>query len=412
MNTVAEIGRGAIGVLGDSGINGSVAVAAAALVVVLTIVVVFVMVLRSNGSASKTAHGLGYDAQRGPLGQPQNDPDAAWGRPSTPADAAPWGAQPRPNAAANGWGAAPDLAANAGQGGQFGQMSAMGGAPSAGAAGRGGWNGGAAAGANSWDAPAAPPSDAPPWGAPQRAGGAGWDAPAPASRPAASWDAPAAAPANMPAAGGWGAPASTPAAGAPPWGAPAKESAPWDSGAPANAPLWGGQPAAPAPNSAAGGWGATPADAGAMPAWGAPAAPAPHQGVPSVPLAGGNGYPGGGYDDAPAYGDDRTRVARPGGPQRLGMIVVRQGKEPGRIFEIRSDRMTIGRSRDSDIFLEDLAVSRLHTTVGRDDGGNYLIRDENSANGTYVNNQRITEQPLEEGDEIQVGQTVLAFMKK
>ncbi|MFI5274739.1 MAG: hypothetical protein ACHQ4H_17040, partial [Ktedonobacterales bacterium] len=120
MSTFGQIARGAFGVLGDSGINGSVAVAAAALVVVLTIVVVFVMVLRSNGSASKTAHGLGYDAQRGPLGQPQNDPDAAWGaRPSAPADAAPWGAQPRPNAAANGWGSAADPASNGAQGGQF-----------------------------------------------------------------------------------------------------------------------------------------------------------------------------------------------------------------------------------------------------------------------------------------------------
>jgi pSer/pThr/pTyr-binding forkhead associated (FHA) protein len=123
-------------------------------------------------------------------------------------------------------------------------------------------------------------------------------------------------------------------------------------------------------------------------------------------------YGGNGYDAAPPYGDERTRVARPGGSQRLGVLVVRQGKEPGREFEIRSDRMTIGRSRDSDIFLEDLAVSRLHTTVGRDNAGNYVIRDENSANGTYVNNQRITEQPLEEGDEIQVGQSVLAFMTR
>ena len=146
-----------------------------------------------------------------------------------------------------------------------------------------------------------------------------------------------------------------------------------------------------------------------MPAWGAPA---PRQGVPSSPLAAG-GYPGNGYDAAAAYGDDHTRVARPsGGPQRLGVIVVRQGKEPGRIFEVRRERMTIGRSRDSDIFLEDSAVSRLHTTVGRDDSGAYIIRDEASANGTYVNNQRITEQPLQEGDEIQVGQTILAFMLK
>lgn len=93
------------------------------------------------------------------------------------------------------------------------------------------------------------------------------------------------------------------------------------------------------------------------------------------------------------------------------MIVVRQGKEPGRMFELRKDRVTIGRSRDSDIFLEDLAVSRLHTTINRESGG-YVLRDEGSANGTYVNGKRITEQPLEEGDEIQVGQSVLAFVRR
>lgn len=74
--------------------------------------------------------------------------------------------------------------------------------------------------------------------------------------------------------------------------------------------------------------------------------------------------------------------------------------------------MTIGRSRESDIFLEDLAVSRLHTIVGRDDSGRYFIHDENSANGTYVNGQRIADHVLEEGDEVQVGQTVLRFVQR
>ena len=110
---------------------------------------------------------------------------------------------------------------------------------------------------------------------------------------------------------------------------------------------------------------------------------------------------------------DKTRIVRPSnGQQRIGMIVIRQGKEPGRVFELRKDRLTIGRSRESDIFLEDLAVSRLHTTVNSDGNGHYIIRDEGSANGTYVNQQRVTEQALEEGDEIQVGQTVLAFVRR
>ncbi|GAC1452804.1 MAG: hypothetical protein PVSMB4_13390 [Ktedonobacterales bacterium] len=116
----------------------------------------------------------------------------------------------------------------------------------------------------------------------------------------------------------------------------------------------------------------------------------------------------------PFGGDlDKTHVARPAGVnQRPGAVVVRQGKEPGRVFEIRGDRLTIGRSRDSDVFLEDLAVSRLHATVFRDDTGQYIVRDENSANGTTVNGQRIGEHVLDEGDEIALGQTVLAFVRR
>jgi pSer/pThr/pTyr-binding forkhead associated (FHA) protein len=141
--------------------------------------------------------------------------------------------------------------------------------------------------------------------------------------------------------------------------------------------------------------------------------------APAQPAAGWGGQmPGGpiagGYDAGSGFGEgDKTRIVRPGnGQQRIGMIVIRQGKEPGRVFELRKDRLTIGRSRESDIFLEDLAVSRLHTTVNSDGNGHYIIRDEGSANGTYVNQQRVTEQALEEGDEIQVGQTVLAFVRR
>ena len=151
--------------------------------------------------------------------------------------------------------------------------------------------------------------------------------------------------------------------------------------------------------------------------WNAPAA-APQQNWAgnAAPAAAAGGAAWGG--NAPAYDSgygegDKTRIVRPSnGQQRIGMIVIRQGKEPGRVFELRKDRLTIGRSRESDIFLEDLAVSRLHTTVNSDGNGHYIIRDEGSANGTYVNQQRVTEQSLEEGDEIQVGQTVLAFVRR
>ena len=88
------------------------------------------------------------------------------------------------------------------------------------------------------------------------------------------------------------------------------------------------------------------------------------------------------------------------------------GKDPGRYYEIRKDRITIGRSRESDFFLEDLAVSRTHTTINRQPNGRYLLRDEDSANGTLVNGQRISEHLLDDGDKIQVGQTVLVFVNR
>lgn len=94
----------------------------------------------------------------------------------------------------------------------------------------------------------------------------------------------------------------------------------------------------------------------------------------------------------------------------IAAIAVRQGKEIRRIYEILKDTIRIGRSRESDIFLEDLAVSRLHATIYRDEGGRYFLRDEHSANGTSVNGQRIMEVELNVGDLIQLGSTILAFV--
>lgn len=108
--------------------------------------------------------------------------------------------------------------------------------------------------------------------------------------------------------------------------------------------------------------------------------------------------------------DDRTRSARRElRPHRPGMLILSQGKESDRAFEMRHDRMMIGRSQESDIVLDDAAVSRAHAIVTRDATGTYSIYDHDSANGTFVNSQRISEQVLEDGDEIQVGMTVFVF---
>ncbi len=117
-------------------------------------------------------------------------------------------------------------------------------------------------------------------------------------------------------------------------------------------------------------------------------------------------------DSGESGGDKTVVIRKDAGAVRAPSVVVRQGKEPGRTYDMRKDHMTIGRSRESDIFLEDLAVSRLHATIYRDEMGGYSLRDENSANGTSVNGQRVSEVPLQEGDEIQLGQTILAFVRR
>ena len=71
--------------------------------------------------------------------------------------------------------------------------------------------------------------------------------------------------------------------------------------------------------------------------------------------------------------------------------------------------MTIGRSRECDIFLEDLAVSRLHATIHQLPDGGYEIEDHRSATGTFVNGMRITRYRLLEGDLVQVGSSRLTF---
>lgn len=71
--------------------------------------------------------------------------------------------------------------------------------------------------------------------------------------------------------------------------------------------------------------------------------------------------------------------------------------------------MTIGRSRECDIFLEDLTVSRHHATINELAQGRYEIVDNHSASGTFINGQRVARAPLNEGDAIQIGNNTFTF---
>ncbi|MHB8187314.1 MAG: FHA domain-containing protein [Dermatophilaceae bacterium] len=90
------------------------------------------------------------------------------------------------------------------------------------------------------------------------------------------------------------------------------------------------------------------------------------------------------------------------------LLVVLRGPNTGARFLLDSDEVSSGRHPDSDIFLDDVTVSRKHATFRRD-GGHFRVRDVGSLNGTYVNRERVDEVTLRTGDEVQIGKFRLVF---
>ncbi len=98
-------------------------------------------------------------------------------------------------------------------------------------------------------------------------------------------------------------------------------------------------------------------------------------------------------------------------PTRGATLVIRAGGgRAGERFGLSGDRLTVGRRPDSDVFLDDVTVSRDHAVIVRR-GGDYYLDDCGSLNGTYVNRRRIESQRLGDGDELQVGKYKLAFLQ-
>lgn len=97
---------------------------------------------------------------------------------------------------------------------------------------------------------------------------------------------------------------------------------------------------------------------------------------------------------------DRATIdaLRPG----TALLIVQRGPNTGARFLLDDDEVTAGRHPDSDIFLDDVTVSRKHAVFVRQ-GSGYLVRDSGSLNGTYVNRERIDEAALSTGDEVQIG---------
>lgn len=95
-------------------------------------------------------------------------------------------------------------------------------------------------------------------------------------------------------------------------------------------------------------------------------------------------------------------------PSGHALLVVQRGPGAGSRFLLDTDEVNAGRHPDSEIFLDDVTVSRRHAVFHRD-GGDFTVSDAGSLNGTYVNRDRIDRVQLKDGDEVQIGKYRLVF---
>ena len=94
-----------------------------------------------------------------------------------------------------------------------------------------------------------------------------------------------------------------------------------------------------------------------------------------------------------------------------GLVIRSGGGRAGETFSAGGERMTIGRSPEAEVFLDDVTVSRNHALLVRRRDGLY-IDDLGSLNGTYVNRRRIESHKLADGDELQIGKYKLTYLER
>jgi hypothetical protein len=103
------------------------------------------------------------------------------------------------------------------------------------------------------------------------------------------------------------------------------------------------------------------------------------------------------------------QAAIDGLPPGAGLLVVRRGPNAGSRFLLDAEVTTAGRHPESDIFLDDVTVSRRHAEFRKTADG-FFVRDVGSLNGSYVNRERIDDAALQGGDEVQIGKFRLVFL--
>ena len=96
-------------------------------------------------------------------------------------------------------------------------------------------------------------------------------------------------------------------------------------------------------------------------------------------------------------------------PAGSALLVVKRGPNAGSRFLLDRDTTSAGRHPDSDIFLDDVTVSRRHAEFRRE-GGEFVVIDVGSLNGTYVNREPVDVANLAGGDEVQIGKFRLVYL--
>ncbi len=107
--------------------------------------------------------------------------------------------------------------------------------------------------------------------------------------------------------------------------------------------------------------------------------------------------------------EDEVSVSLDDLPEGTGMLVVKRGPNAGSRFILDGEVTRVGRHPESEIFLDDITVSRRHAEFVRQ-GRGYVVRDVGSLNGTYLNRERLEESILANGDEVQIGKFKLVFL--
>ena len=115
----------------------------------------------------------------------------------------------------------------------------------------------------------------------------------------------------------------------------------------------------------------------------------------------------------PVETDDEPREAFPFPYDQLepgqGLLLVTRGPNVGSTFLLAQAETTVGRDVTSDVFLDDVTVSRAHAILEREDSAAWFVRDVGSLNGTYVNGEQVERTVLSTGDEVQIGRFKLTF---